>query len=111
MTRAEIQALIDAAPDGRVGIHQAGRPVVSIPYGHHVLDGPIVIDRRVDVSFSGGVLLLPNGVRGLHLKTGAWGARVRDVCVFGQGQVAAQHGAEGILCESYVGSDTNGQNH
>lgn len=101
MDRAEIQALIDAAPDGRVGFHQAGRPQVTIPYGLHVLDGPLVVEKRIDLTFNGGTLVLPNGVRGLHVKTGAWGARLRDVCVFGQSQDAAKHGADGILVESY----------
>lgn len=99
--RDEIQALLDATPNGKIGIHQAGRPVVSIPYGEHVLDGPIVINRRMDVSFCGGVLIVPDGVRAIEMKSGAWGARVRDVCVFGQSQDGAAHGTDGILVEAY----------
>lgn len=101
LTRAEIQALIDAAPDGRIGIHQAGRPVVSVPYGMHVLDGPLVIEKRIDLTFNGGILVVPDGTVALHVKPPAWCARVRDVCVAGQSQVGSQHGAAGIRVEAW----------
>ena len=101
MTRAEIQALIDAAPDGRIGIHQAGRPMVSVPYGKHTLDGPIVIDAMIDVDFSGGVLIVPDGVQALDVRASGWGCRVRNLTVFGQSQNGAQHGASGIVMGAY----------
>lgn len=101
MTRAEIQALIDAAPDGRIGFVQCSRPIVTIPYGHHVLDGPIVINKRVELDFRGGALIVPNGVRGIECLAGGWQAMVRNVTVFGQSQDYTAHGAAGIYSESY----------
>lgn len=106
LTRAEIQALIDAAPDGRIGqppgvLHQAGRPVVWVPYGEHHLDGSIVVDRRLDVRFSGSTLVVPDGVRAIHAAPGAWCGRARDFTVFGGSRNAAQHGTDGVFVEAF----------
>lgn len=100
MNRAEIQALIDAAPDGRIGMHQAGKPMVTVPYGHHVLDGPVEIPCRMTADFSGSVLVVPNGVAAIVVKKEAFGATVRNVTVFGQSQNGAAHAADGIRIEA-----------
>ena len=101
MDRASIQALIDAAADGRyppqppgapILRHQAGRPVVSIPYGVHELDGPLFISNRVDVTLNGAVLLLLAGVMAFHVTASAWAARIREFCAFVKSQDPVAHG-------------------
>lgn len=102
MTRAEIQALIDAAPDAKIGIDQAGCPVVTIPYGQHLLDGPIVVNRRMDVDFQGGVLVPMDGVIALDVQAPAWGCRIRNINVYGQSRDPAAHDESGIVMGAYA---------
>lgn len=117
MNRQEIQALIDAAPDGRwpswappqppILRHQAGRPRVTIPYQVEPWDDTIVINAGVHVDFCGGVALLPNGVSAVLYEKGAWRARVENLTPFGLTQNGAAHGAPAFLIRSY-GAELHG---